>query len=53
VFGEFIGFPPKRDIDLMLRVVSVSKNPYIMSTKVKRVAIAARRIFEERVHTPK
>jgi hypothetical protein len=33
-FGEIVGFPPKRDIDLyidlMSRVSSMSKKPYIM-----------------------
>jgi hypothetical protein len=36
VFGEFLGFPPNRDIDFsidfMPRVSLVSKNPYRMST---------------------
>jgi hypothetical protein len=36
VFGEILGFPPKKDIefsiDLVPRVVLVSKTPYIMGT---------------------
>jgi hypothetical protein len=36
VFGELLGLPPKKDIDfsidLMPRVVAMSKTPYKMST---------------------
>jgi hypothetical protein len=37
VFREFLGFPPKRDIDLSIDLMPgatpVSKNPYGMSTQ--------------------
>jgi len=38
IFGEFPGFPPKRDIefsiDLIPEAAPMSKNPYRMSTSV-------------------
>jgi hypothetical protein len=56
--GNFLGFPPKRDIDfsidLMPGVSLVSKTPYRMSTlELKELQDATRRVVEEGVHTPK
>jgi hypothetical protein len=58
VFGEFLGFPPKRDIDFSIDLIpgaspSVQNSLQNEHTRAERVADAARRIVEEGVHMPK
>jgi hypothetical protein len=58
VFKEILGLPPKRDIDFSIDLVPGAcpnikdslQNEY---TRIKIITNAARRIVEERVHTPK
>jgi hypothetical protein len=57
VFQEIPGFPPRREIvfsiDLVPGAAPVSKTPYKMSTRVKRITNAVGGIVEERVHMSK
>ena len=52
VFGEIPGFPPKRDIDFFIDLVSgvalVSKTPYIMGTlELKELQIQLEKLLKK------
>jgi hypothetical protein len=58
VFGEILGFPPKRDIffsiDLVPRATPMYKTPYIMGIpKLNELQIHLEELFEEGVYTSK